>query len=96
MVVKNKFVPQSKVKVQGTIDIVNYQPSGEENIEQERRRIWLTDVYACVYFNSFVQRELSKNFMKSVIVSGLKGSSWGFKRFERLSVIATAVTQIFL
>ena len=34
--------------------------------------------------------------MKSVIVSGLKGSSWGFKRFESLSVIATAVTQIFL
>lgn len=89
---KVHFGCEKQVCEQGTIDIVNYQPSGEENIEQERRRIWLTDVYACVYFNSFVQRELSKNFMKSVIVSGLKGSSWGFKRFERLSVIATAVT----
>ena len=34
--------------------------------------------------------------MERVLVNGLKGSSWGFKRFERLSVIATAVTQIFL
>ena len=91
LAVKNKFVPQGKVKVQETIDAVNYQPSGEENIKQESRRTWLTDVHMCVYFNSFVQRELSKNFMKRVIVSGLKGSSWQFKRFERLSVIATAV-----
>ena len=27
--------------------------------------------------------------MKRVIVNGLTGSSWQFKRFERLSVIAT-------
>ena len=27
--------------------------------------------------------------MKRVIVNGLTGSSWGFKRFERLSVIVT-------
>ena len=35
--------------------------------------------------------------MKRVIVNGLTGSSWQFKRFERLSVIATtADTNLFL
>ena len=38
LAVKNKFVPEGKVKVQGSIDIFNYQPSEEENIEQESRR----------------------------------------------------------
>ena len=28
--------------------------------------------------------------MKRVIVNGLTGSSWGFKRFQHLSVIVTA------
>ena len=83
-------MPKGKVKVQGSIDIINYQPSGEGSIEQEKRRSWLTDAYTCVYFNSFFQSELSKNFMKKVIVNDLAGSSWRFERFDSLSVIADA------
>lgn len=84
-----RFAPRRKVKIQGPGDIINYQPPGYEIIELESKRTWLTDVFNFVYFNTFVQREFSKYFMKRVIVNGLTGSSWGFKRFERLSVIVT-------
>ena len=89
-VVDSKFVPRGKVKIQGSIDIINYQPAGDEIIELESRRTWLTDVYNCVYFNTYVQKEFSKKFIERVIVNGLTGNSWRFKRFESLSVIVTA------
>lgn len=81
------------MKVQESVEIINYQPADEidQLIELESRRTWLTDVYTCVYFNVYVQREISKSFMKRVIINGMKGSSWRFKRIERLFVIITSV-----
>lgn len=54
---------------------------------------WLTDAYSFVYFNSFVLRELAKNFMKRVIVNGFTGSNWRFKRFEHLSIISISINK---
>ena len=46
---KNKFLPEDMVKVQGNIDIVNYRPSGEENIEQKSRKTWFNGLYVCLF-----------------------------------------------
>lgn len=90
-------MPNGKVNVEGSIDIISCQPSVEGSIEQESRRIWVTKVFTRVYFNPYVRDELSKNFIKKVIVNGLTGSSWQFKSFNRLSVIVTvANADLFL
>ena len=47
-VVRQKFVPNDNVEVQGSIYLVNYQPSQSNVItELEDKRIWSTDVYCC-------------------------------------------------
>ena len=48
--VEKIFVPNRKVKVQGSVELTNYQPA-ESNIttELKSRRIWLTDVYYYVF-----------------------------------------------
>ena len=48
--VKKNLVPNGKIKVQGSVELINHQPT-ESNviIELESRRIWLTDIYCCVF-----------------------------------------------
>ena len=92
--VDKNFVPSAKVKVQGRYEISNYQPSQDENIEQEKKRTWLTEVFTCAHFNWYVQNRLTNNFMKRVIINSLTGSSWKFKRFHRLSVIVTTASNL--
>ena len=89
---ENKFISSGKVNVQGSMELIKYQlAETDEIIELESRRTWLTDVYTCVFFNRHVQEEIRKSFMKRVIVNGMTGSSWRFKRFERLSIIVTSI-----
>ena len=75
--VDKKFVSRGKVSVQGSMELINYQPEEETDqiIELESRRSWLTDVYTCVFFNGYIQEEIRKNFMKRVIINGMTGSS---------------------
>ena len=75
--VDNKFVLRGKVSVQGSMELINYQPEEETDqiIELESRRSWLTDVYIYVFFNGYIQEEIRKNFMKRVIINGMTGSS---------------------
>ena len=88
--VERKFVTNGKVKVQGSVELINYQPAESDVIiELESRRIWLTNVYTCVFFNDYVKEKIREGFMKRIIINGITGSSWHFKRFERLSVIST-------
>ena len=92
--VENKFVSRAKVSVQGSMGLISYQTVEETDqiIELGNKSSLLTNVYACVFFNGYVQEEIRKNFMKRVIINGMTGSSWQFKRFERLSVIVTSNT----
>ena len=46
---ERSFVSTKKVKKQGYIELVNYQPS--EVIKLENKTMWLTDVFACRFFN---------------------------------------------
>ena len=78
--------------MQGYIELVNYLPS--EIIELESKRVWLTDVFTGRYFNQYINGEMKSNFSKRVIVIGATGSSWQFKRFDRILVIVTDIDQV--
>ena len=81
------FTSTKKIKVQEYIELANYQPS--EIIELESKRFWLTNVFICRFFNQYVKGEIRSDFLKRVIVNGMTGSSWKFKRFDSLSIIFT-------
>lgn len=81
------FVPNKKVKIQGSIELINYQPT--EIIKLESKRVWMTDVYIGEFFNKFITGEIKNEFVKRVIVNGMTGSSWRFKRFARVSIAIT-------
>ena len=55
----------------------------------ESRGVRLTGVYSCVFFNDYVKEKIRQSFMKRVIINGMSGSSWRFKRFDRLNLIST-------
>ena len=42
---------------------------------------WTTDICKATYFNGFVFYELRQNILGKVIVNGMFGSSWKFRRF---------------
>ena len=53
----------------------------------------MTDIYVCKFFNEFVKGEIKNDFVKRVIVNEMTGSSWRFKRFERVSNIVTDINK---
>ena len=68
-----------------TITIANQQPPPEVGfVELTNSRIWQTSVNEGVYFNHFIKTNLAEDILKRVIVNGMTGSSWHFKRFDRL------------
>ena len=69
------------------MELINYQLT--EIIELESRRIWMTDVYVCKFFNEFAKGQIKNGLMKRVIINGMSGSSWCFKRFEHITMIVT-------
>ena len=64
-----------------------------ETIELESGRIWMTNVYKCKFFNSFVKGEIKNDLMKRVIVNGRIGNSWRFKKFERIIFIVNDINK---
>ena len=82
----------SKVKFQGYIELINYQQA--ELIELESKRLWLTDILTGKYFNQYIRAVIRANFLKKVIINGEMGSSWQFKRFEKIALIVTDVKQV--
>ena len=87
------FRPNKEKKNQGYAEIVNQQ-KGE--IVSENKRVWLTNVYRFKYFNDFVKGEIKDEITKRVVVNGESGSSWFFKRFDRLTIIVSDVAPINL
>ena len=67
--------------------IRNTQQSVFENLTPILNiRYWTTDVYKASYFNDFVFHSLRQNILSKVIVNGMSGSSWNFRRFVMLSL----------
>ena len=78
------YRPSKENKIQGYAEIINQQRG---DIILEDKRVWLTNSFNSKYFNNFVRGEIRDEITKRIIVNGQTGSSWHFKRLERLSVI---------
>ena len=50
------------------------------------RRVWLTNVFNSRHFIEFVRGQIRDKIAKRLIVNDQTGSSWHFRRFERLTV----------
>ena len=48
-----------------------------------------------IIFNDQVKKKIRGSFVKRVMVNGMTGSSWIFKRFEHLSLISTETKKFF-
>ena len=89
--VYNKFNPDKDYKIQGYAEIINQQQG--EFIIAENTRVWLTNTYTVKYFNEYVRGSIKSDIVKRIIINGQTGSSWYFKRFNRLTVISTSVNE---
>ena len=69
--VENKFVSRGKIKVQGSVELINYQPAEEidQLIELESRRTWLVsflrDYVISMIRRVFVYRIVDINLIKN-------------------------------
>ena len=84
-VVYDAFKPEQNLlyKFQGYFEIINQQ----RDAERTEKRVWLTNVFRFKHFNQFVRGEIKDEIVKRVIVNGQTGSSWYFKRFNRINII---------
>ena len=73
--------------------LINYQPAEIIQLEQESRRIWMTDIYSCKFFNGFVRGQIANDLMKRVIINEMSGSNWRFKRFDHITMIVSRVDE---
>ena len=87
-----RFDPDDQYKIQGYVEIINQQQS--KFTIAESTRVWLTNPYAARHFNDFVWNSIKSEIVKRIIVNGLTGSSWYFKRFNRLTTIASSVKDV--
>ena len=85
------YWPSKENKIQGYAEIVNQQ-RGE--IILEDKRVWLTNSFKSKCFNDFIRGEIRDKIIKKIIVDRQTGSSWRFKRFERLSVIVVPLADL--
>lgn len=83
---------KNKLKMQGYFELKNYQQTGP--VELENTRIWLTNVFVGRHFNQFLRGEMKRYILKRVIINDSTDSSWLFKRFDKVHVIANNKTSI--
>ena len=77
------------MEIQASMKLINYQPAEIIQLEQESRRIWMTDIYSCKFFNGFVRGQIENDLMKRVIINEMSGNSWSFKRFDHITMIVS-------
>ena len=78
---RSRFKPSGLKLTKCSFVIENIQQSAFENLRPIlNTRYWTTDVYKATYFNDFVFYGLRKNILRKVIVNGMSGSSWKFRR----------------
>ena len=79
------FKPERNLlyKFQEYFEIINQQ----RDPERTEKKVGLTNVFHFKHFNQFVRGEIKEEIIKRVIINGQTGSSWYFKRFNRLNII---------
>ena len=90
--VYTRFNPDDQYKIQGYAEIIN-QKQGKFIIA-EITCVWLTNTYKARHFNEYVRSSVKSEIVKRIIVNSLTGSSWYFKRFNRLTIIASSVIDV--
>ena len=66
---------------------MNRQPAPRDGFaEITDSRIWQTIVYDGLYFNDFIKPNLPNDILKRVIMNGMFGGSWQFKRLSRICI----------
>ena len=90
--VYNRFIPDDEYKIQGYAEIINQQQG--ESIVSENTRVWLTNVYTAKHFNPYVRNAIKNDILKRIIINQETGSSWVFKRFQRLQIITTSTKNL--
>ena len=87
-VFENAFAPRAdlrKVRFKCSFTIVNWQPATRTGFaEITDNRVWQTNVYEGVYFNDFIKSNLVQDILKKIIQNGMTGSSWRFKKCDRI------------
>ena len=81
------YRPLKEHKFQGYAEITN-----QEKLEVILEINELSNSFTSKHFNDFVRGEIRGGITKRIIVDGQSGSSWHFKRFERLRVIVVPLT----
>ena len=62
--------------------IENIQQSLHENLRPiVNTRYWTTELIKTTYFNDYIFYSLRENILKTVILNGMSGRSWQFRRF---------------
>ena len=80
--VRSRFQPKGDVLLKCDFMIENIQPSVNENFAPIiNTRYWSTEPYKTKCFNDSVFYSLRENILKRVIINGMSGSSWTFRRF---------------
>ena len=82
------FRPNTEKKFQGYAEIVNQQ---RVEIILQDKQVWLTNSFNSKHFNDFFRREIRDEITKRIIANGQTGSSWYFKRFQRLTIIVVSL-----
>ena len=82
----------TKYKFQVYFELVNQQKTVDNQSFLTDNRNWLSNVYTFKHFNEFVGAEIFNDINKRIIINCLTGSSWYFKRFERLSITVVPLT----
>lgn len=93
--VHRTFTPQRNLiyKFQAYFEIVNQQRTPDNDNFLTENRSWITNVLRFKYFNESLRGELKDEITKRIINNGLTGSSWFFKRFERLNIIVVPLVK---
>ena len=83
-------MPGKNFMIQGYVELINYQQT--EIVNLENTRVWLINVFKGCDFNPPIRGEIKKEILKRIIINGATGSSWIFKRLNKLQIIATDET----
>lgn len=80
-------MPGGTFKMQQYVDLKHYQQTN--TAELENTRVWPTNVFLVQYFNQYMWDGMKKEILKRVNINVSTGTSWIFKRFQKLQVIVT-------
>ena len=85
--VRSRFRPKSEVFLKCGFLIENILQSVQENLRPiVNTRYWTTEAFKTTYFNDYIFYSLTENILKIVIVNGMSGSLWQFRRFIYLNL----------